>query len=250
MLFGADSNIYYYIYNILLHNLATDCLPIICLHGNLFTNTLPSNGCTCNNMHVGQYVYLRVFVCAYVWSCLYYIVTWLLGNARVISGFRIWYLDLLDLSVVITIIHFITLRHISQRFYLLSSVFRTALPGWRIFSCLLGSVLNSGLRDSPYSVCKLNLSFMLRSTVSRPVCLGIKHPCGVHDQIFITVWQLRVWWCGEPSLTIGRGTLDHILLYQICDFPFRRLLRLAGSRWRYSTPPPNGIVCKLSQPSP
>jgi hypothetical protein len=24
------------------------------------------------------------------------------------------------------------------------------------------------------------------------------------------------------------------------DFPFRRLLRLAGSRWRYSTPPPHG----------
>jgi hypothetical protein len=34
------------------------------------------------------------------------------------------------------------------------------------------------------------------------------------------------------------GTRDHILLSQIWDFPFRRLLRLAGSRWRYSTPPP------------
>jgi hypothetical protein len=28
-------------------------------------------------------------------------------------------------------------------------------------------------------------------------------------------------------------TRDHILLSQIWDFPFRRLLRLAGSRWRY-----------------
>jgi hypothetical protein len=36
------------------------------------------------------------------------------------------------------------------------------------------------------------------------------------------------------------GTRDHILLSQITDFPFRRLLRLAGSRWRYSTPPPYG----------
>jgi hypothetical protein len=33
---------------------------------------------------------------------------------------------------------------------------------------------------------------------------------------------------------------DHILLSQIRDFPFRRLLRLAGWRWRYSTPPPHG----------
>jgi hypothetical protein len=32
------------------------------------------------------------------------------------------------------------------------------------------------------------------------------------------------------------GTRDHILLSQFWHFPFRRLLRLAGSRWRYSTP--------------
>jgi hypothetical protein len=39
-----------------------------------------------------------------------------------------------------------------------------------------------------------------------------------------------------------RGTRDHILLSQIRDFPFRRLLRLPGLRWRYSTPPPQGSV--------
>jgi hypothetical protein len=37
---------------------------------------------------------------------------------------------------------------------------------------------------------------------------------------------------------------DHTLVSQIRDFPFRRLLRLAGSRWRYSTPPPRGICLK------
>jgi hypothetical protein len=63
-------------------------------------------------------------------------------------------------------------------------------------------------------------------------------------QIFITVWQS--WFCGAPSLTRGRvcllymllsldsvvflgseflGTRDHILLSQIWDYPFRRLLR-------------------------
>jgi hypothetical protein len=42
---------------------------------------------------------------------------------------------------------------------------------------------------------------------------------------------------GSESL----GTRDHILLSQISDFPFGRLLRLAGSRWRYSIPPPHGL---------
>jgi hypothetical protein len=36
-------------------------------------------------------------------------------------------------------------------------------------------------------------------------------------------------------------TRDHILLSQIRDFPFCRLLLLAGLRWRYSTPPLHDI---------
>jgi hypothetical protein len=91
----------------------------------------------------------------------------------------------------------------------------------------------------------LSLSLMLQPTVSQPVCHGIKHPSWALDQIFITVRQLYVCWCGTLSLTRGRvcrlqlllaltsavilrsescGTRDDILLSQILDFPFRHLL--------------------------
>jgi hypothetical protein len=106
-----------------------------------------------------------------------------------------------------------------------------------------------------------SLSLMLRPTASQAECIEIKHPSEAYDQIFITVRQLRVCWCRALSLVIGRvchlqfllalsravilgsesrGTRDHILLSQTRNFPFRRILRLTGIRWRYSTPPPHG----------
>jgi hypothetical protein len=108
---------------------------------------------------------------------------------------------------------------------------------------------------------------MLRPTVS----LGIKHPSEAYDQIFITVRQLLVCWCRALFLTRGqvcclqlllvlastvilgsesRGTRDHILLSQIRDFSFRRLLRFARLEWRYSVPPPHGIALTRVNPSP
>jgi hypothetical protein len=50
------------------------------------------------------------------------------------------------------------------------------------------------------------------------------------------------YWVLASAVIFGsesRGTRDHILLSQIRDLPFRRLLRLAGLRGRYSTPPPH-----------
>jgi hypothetical protein len=82
-------------------------------------------------------------------------------------------------------------------------------------------------------------------SVSKSWC---RAPSGAHDQIFNPVWQLWSCFCGAPSLMRGRvcllymllalasavflrskslGTRNHILLPQIWDFPFCRLLRLA-----------------------
>jgi hypothetical protein len=80
---------------------------------------------------------------------------------------------------------------------------------------------------------------------SRVLCYdgrSFGHTSRAYDQIFITIRKFRVCWFGALSLTRGLlalasavilgsqslGTRDHILLSQIRDFPFRRLVRLAG----------------------
>jgi hypothetical protein len=50
---------------------------------------------------------------------------------------------------------------------------------------------------------------------------------------------------GDILESEARGTRDHILLSQIRDFSFRRLLRLAGPWWRYTTRPPLESKSKL-----
>jgi hypothetical protein len=81
---------------------------------------------------------------------------------------------------------------------------------------------------------------MLRPTVSWPVCLDVKHPTWVQDQIFITINHLWICLRETPSLTSGLvfrlqlllalvsvvilgstplRTHDHILLPQIGDSP-------------------------------
>jgi hypothetical protein len=124
-------------------------------------------------------------------------------------------------------------------------------------------LLLSALLCLPLFSSHLSPSLTLRPIVSWPVCLGIMHPSWGYDEIFISIRLLLVFWFGALFLTrwrvcrlhlllvlassviLGsesRETRDHIFLSQIRDFPFRRLLRLAGSRWGYSTRPPHGSI--------
>jgi hypothetical protein len=66
---------------------------------------------------------------------------------------------------------------------------------------------------------------MLWPMVSRSVCLGVKPPSGAQDQVYVTVRQSRIWWCGVPSSLLARTayriplptvtSLLHVLCYLV-----------------------------------
>jgi hypothetical protein len=88
-------------------------------------------------------------------------------------------------------------------------------------------------------------------SVSKSWC---RTPSWAHGQILITLWQLRSYFVGRPPwredgpvfciscwFLPAQSFLDPSPIFY-WDFHFRHLLQLAGSRWRYSTPPPHGYI--------
>jgi hypothetical protein len=103
-------------------------------------------------------------------------------------------------------------------------------------------------------------SISLLPAISRHDHSWHRAPMGPVAIYLLLVWQLRFFFFLWGALSDERtgltfiyaaasaiflwseplGSRDHILLSHIWDFQFCRLLRLAGSRWRYSIPPPHG----------
>jgi hypothetical protein len=91
-----------------------------------------------------------------------------------------------------------------------------------------------------------------RLTDSQSVSLGVEPHLGLMTRYWLLFDSYGLVFLEAPSLTRGRvcllymllalasvvflGSEFNILASQIWDFPFRCILRLAGSRWRYSTP--------------
>jgi hypothetical protein len=105
-----------------------------------------------------------------------------------------------------------------------------------------------------------SLSYLL-STVIWLVRLGVGPPSGFHDQIFITFGHLWSSCRGAPSLTRGR-ICNVVYSYKSLSFSspspaelmtisycliWDYLVPLLFLRWRYSNPPPHGVLlCRVT----
>jgi hypothetical protein len=137
----------------------------------------------------------------------------------------------------------------------IKSSFHSLIPSCHLFSIIR---LPSHETLSIRSQLSLRLSLMLRPTVSRPVYRGIKHPSGAYDQIFITVRQLRVCWCGalflargRVSFTIAAGPRQRSHSRVRVPWDSRPYFTVSESRLPISSPPTTrGATVEVFDPPP
>jgi hypothetical protein len=192
-------------------------------------------------------------------------MTWLLTGFGLVNGF----IDYLQVVTTKTVTLSLWFPHftVHAKFFQ-AAVSSLVVTWWRLLTVAIPLLPGSSplWTAAPF---QLNNSWVWvlcydRQYVGQSI-LEQSTPSGAYDQIFITIRKLWDCRCGALSLTRGRvchlqlllvlasvvilgsesrGTRDHISLSQIRDFSFRRI---AGLRWRYSTPPPHGIELFLLQ---
>jgi hypothetical protein len=109
-------------------------------------------------------------------------------------------------------------------------------PTTRIFSCQKFNGFWCGaLSLTRGRVCRLQLLLLL----ARAVILG-SESCGTHDHTLLS--QIRDSPNMEGQVPVFISPMNRVtqLYTSGIGFPFRRLLRFAALRWRYSNPPPRG----------
>jgi hypothetical protein len=89
----------------------------------------------------------------------------------------------------------------------------------------------------------LSLSLMLRPTVSRPVCLGIKHSSAAYDQIFISVrnteyvWQVTFLIPWGALSVCAAGPCQRSLSRVLVPWELRPYFTVSDLRRPFSSPP-------------
>jgi hypothetical protein len=85
---------------------------------------------------------------------------------------------------------------------------------------------------------RTDLSLTIVLVLARAVILGSESR-GDHDHIYCLIFETSQPGRPGPRIYIPQDQGGPVTA-QSTGLPFRRLLRLAGLRWRYSNPPPRG----------